>query len=78
MNNEIEVGEYVRTKDGYIARIVKDNTTNNSYFDVDNKKILRNCLKDSIELFYTDDLYKDEIVKHSKNKIELVEERRLR
>lgn len=69
----IEVGEYVRTKDGYIAKIINDNTTNNSYFDVDNFKILRPIGPNAtMEFFYTDDLYKEEIVKHSKNIIDLL------
>ena len=38
---EIEIGEYVRTKDGYIAKAVERDTTNWLFFDNSIKKLLR-------------------------------------
>ena len=61
MNNEIEVGDYVRYKDGTISKVLdinKDET-----FDL------------LCENFTLSSKF---IVKHSKNKIDIVEERRLR
>ena len=73
MNNEIEVGEYVRTRDGYIAKVIEIDE-DGDYYTFDNYVQV-----DHGDKFYS--LYKEELknVKtHSKNKIELVEERRLR
>lgn len=70
MNNEIEEGEYIRTVEGTIARI------EDSEFD------LRYGCFGSVQPFYR--YFKEgkqvteSIKTHSKNKIELVEERRLR
>ena len=61
MNNEIEVGDYVRYKEGTISKVLdinKDET-----FDL------------LCENFTLSSKF---IVKHSKNKIDIVEERRLR
>ena len=60
MNNKIEVGEYVRTKNGQID--IFEGTDENYMF--------ARCKNKTY--------WKLDIVKHSKNKVELVEERRLR
>ena len=66
MNNEIEVGEYVRTKSGFIGKIV---TRKGGYglryqLDID-KEIQDNWINGWV--------HEDNIVNHSKNKVELVE-----
>lgn len=73
MNNEIEVGEWVRTEDGYISKVIEIDE-DGDYYTFDNYVQI-----DHGDKFYS--LYKEElknIRNHSKNKIELVEERRLR
>lgn len=57
---EIEVGEYVRLRDGEISKI--ENIQENTF----------TCRFHKIRC----ELYKDFIVKHSKNIIDLIEERR--
>ena len=68
MNNEIEVGEYVRTKNGIIDEVIikykgKCNNPNCSHKHI------------SCKNNYYDE---KDVIKHSKNKIDIVEERRLR
>lgn len=61
---EIEVGEYVKTKNGEIHKIIEINNPNDelwTYYKFENN--MGN--------------YKENIVKHSKNIIDLIEERRL-
>lgn len=68
MNNEIEEGEFVRTKDGYIAKVIEIDE-DGDYYTFDNYVQV-----DHGDKFYS--LYKEElknIRNHSKNKIELVE-----
>lgn len=69
---EIEVGEYVRTKDGYIAKLIKkdetswefDDTIINSYDETSLLCGEENCyMRNQLEV----------IVKHSKNIIDLIE-----
>lgn len=64
MNNNIEIGEYVRTKDGYIIKV--DENTNifnlgykEQYVDMETTKYGFTC--------------EQEIVKHSKQLIDLIE-----
>ena len=73
MNNEIEVGEFVRTIDGFIGifdRYSKRPDTSiykspfNCFIRLQNRKTPLQC-------------HRNYIVKHSKNKIDLVKERRL-
>ena len=68
MNNEIEENEYIRTIKGTIARI--EDTDFVICFDLSNQVFYKN---------WSDGTGQNElIVKHSKNIIDLVEERRLR
>ena len=69
---EIEVGEYVRTKYGYIAKLMKKDKEcwefDNIIIDSDDKMLLF-CSEDN---WYGYDQRKD-IKKHSKNLIDLIE-----
>ena len=68
MNNEIKVGDFVRLKQGYIGTVENINDFREPImkYAVDIQKR---------DLVFVGD---DDIVNHSKNKIDLVEERRLR
>lgn len=72
MEDEIKVGEYVRTKEGYIAKCIEIDE-DKDYFTFD----------DCVESQYGDTFYSlydrelKNIVKHSKNIIDLIEVRRL-
>ena len=57
---KIEVGEYVRTKNGKIDKIINNNCYMPQYIE---------CEKSLV--------YKEDIVNHSKNIIDLIEVRRL-
>ena len=63
---EVRVGEYVRTKNGFIRKIIE---VYNSIVIVD--KTILDCYTN------TEAISKREIVKHSKNIIDLIQERRL-
>ena len=63
MNNEIEVGEFVRTKDGYIGKVGKIN------YDDREKTNYYICEKDNVMASG----YLENIKTHSKNKIDIVE-----
>lgn len=67
---EIQVGEYVRTKNGYIRKIIEDFSTDNSYFKLDKEKLT----KYEFTYFYSDEIFKKEIKNHSFNIIDLIEE----
>ena len=67
---EIQVGEYIRTKDGYIRKIIEDFSTDNSYFKLDKEKLA----KYDFTYFYSDEIFKKEIKNHSFNIIDLIEE----
>ena len=63
MEDKIEAGEYIRSKDGYIGRvelIIEDEQERQNYYI---------CEKDNVMASN----YKDNIVKHSKNIIDLIE-----
>ncbi len=60
---EIKVGEYVRTKEGYIDKIVIAENEDDMYAGESNPQYL--------------DYTSEDIVKHSKNIIDLIEVRRL-
>ncbi len=63
MENEIKVGEYCRTTEGYIGKYIKDTSV---------KGVVE--IKDNEMIFPTG---KHNIVKHSPNLIDIIEERRL-
>ena len=67
---EIRVGEYIRTKDGYIRKIIEDISTDNSYFKLDKEKLT----KYEFTYFYSDEIFKKEIKNHSFNIKDLIEE----
>ena len=63
MEDKIEVGEFVRSKDGYIGKvelIIEDEQERQNYYI---------CEKDNVMASN----YRDNIVKHSKNIIDLIE-----
>ena len=66
---EIEIGEYVRTKDGYIAKAVERDTTDWLFFD---NSIMEICGDRFITLNPLEQ--KERVVAHSKNIIDLLEE----
>lgn len=57
---EIQNNEYIRTKNGRIAKVINNQYYMQQYIETDNGTVLR-----------------ENIVKHSKNIIDLVEKRRL-
>ena len=64
--NEIKIGDYIRNKDGYIdkvERIAYDELEKKNYYACE-KSVMASG-------------FKEDIVKHSSNIIELIEERRL-
>ena len=70
---KIEIGEYVRTKDGIIAKLEDIQEQDEAYwFD----RIIYRRYDEVIDFLTTEELPKY-IVKHSKNIIDLTEERRL-
>lgn len=72
---EIEVGEYCKTKNGYIARL-KEKSENCWNFD----NTIIDSYNETSLLFGEDNCYgydqRENITKHSKNIIDLIEERR--
>lgn len=63
--SDIQVGEYVRSENGIIGKVVGTKEYND------------NCYPEGIWLDDGCHYYDDEIVKHSPNIIDLIEERRL-
>lgn len=77
MNEKIEIGEYVRTKDGYIAKFINYGTNKG----INGKSALFDgAIRDISNLIYDEDNFlfdcefDEYIVKHSKNIIDLIEE----
>ena len=71
MENKIEVGEYVRTKDGRIAQIKSIDYEAEIYrFD---RIIYINDFSMKEDVLYNNEMFKKLIVKHSKQLIDLVE-----
>lgn len=71
MNNKIEVGEYVRTKDGRIAQIKSIDYEAGIYrFD---RIIYINDFRMKEDVLYNNEMFKKLIVKHSKQLIDLIE-----
>ena len=66
---EIEIGDYVRTKDGYIAKAVERDTTNWLYFDNSIMELGDDKFSNLNELEQ-----KERVIAHSKNIIDLLEE----
>ena len=71
---EIKVGEYVRSRQGYIAKVIK---IEEDYCIEFNKSIMRRYGEESDMLFlnpeYTYEDERSEIIKHSPNIIDLIE-----
>lgn len=63
----IEVGEYIRTKDGYIAKVIKKDKEGWYHCD----STVEECYEDDFKFFKKGEL---DIVKHSPNTEELIEE----
>lgn len=66
MNDEIEVGDYIRTDDGYIAKVIKKDKR--GCFNCDS--VVENYHGDEFDFFEKGDIY---IEKHSPNIIDLIE-----
>ena len=69
MKDKIEIGEYIRTIDGYIRKI--DNINTGRKITIYGEHILDIPYKNS------QSVAKNKIVKHSKNIIDLIKKRRL-
>lgn len=68
MSEEIEVGEYVRNESGYIHKVKDEDELMNFFIDKDGK------LKEIAGVdFWNEDIYEN-IIRHSKNIIDLIEE----
>lgn len=71
MTNKIEIGEYVRTKDGRIAQIKSIDYEAGIYrFD---RIIYINDFEMKENVLYNNEMFKKLIVKHSKQLIDLIE-----
>lgn len=68
--NKIEVGEYIRTREGYLGKLIAINEQDYNYLVVDTTKQVR---KDEYPPTYLY-LRNEDIVKHSKNLIDLITE----
>lgn len=66
---DIEIGEYVRTKDGYLGKLIAINKQDYNYLVVDISKNIRNDEYPATYLY----LKNENIAKHSKNIIDLIE-----
>ena len=71
---EIEVGNYVRTEEGYIGKLVEYIPNALNYLKIDVGREIRHCDDTFDNFIYTRYGFK---LKHSKNIIELIEIRRL-
>lgn len=67
---DIEVGEFVRTKEGYIGTVQQINKENYNYLTVDVQKEVRRDGYYPLNYIY---LKNEDIVKHSKDIIDLIE-----
>lgn len=65
----IEVGEWVRTKDGYLGKLIAINKQDYNYLVIDTSKNIRNDEYPATYLY----LKNANIAKHSKNIIDLIE-----
>ena len=71
--DDISVGEYVRTKEGYLGILIAINKQDYNYLVVDTSIEVRKDRYHSTYLY----LKKGNIKKHSKQLIDLIEKRRL-
>lgn len=69
-NVDIEVGEYIRTKEGYLGKLIAINKQDYNYLVVDTSRNIRNDEYPPTYLY----LKNEDIAKHSKNIIDLIEE----
>lgn len=67
MNDEIKVGSYIRTNDGYIAKVIKKDK--DGWYHCDST--VEECYEDDFKFFKKGEL---DIAKHSPNIIDLIEE----
>lgn len=65
----IEVGEYIRTKEGYLGKLIAINKEDYNYLVVDTSRNIRNDEYPPTYLY----LKNEDIAKHSKNIINLIE-----
>ncbi len=66
---EIEVGDFVRTKSGFIGKVIARHGGYGLYYELNIKKEIQNNMMNGI-------VHEDNIVKHSKHIIDLIGERR--
>lgn len=67
---DIEVGEWVRTNDGYLGKLIAINKQDYNYLVIDTTKDIRNDKYPATYLY----LKNENIAKHSKDIIDLIEE----
>lgn len=70
MSNKIEIGEYIRTKEGYIGILIAINKQDYNYLVIDTSRRVRNDEYPATYLY----LKNEDILKHSKNITDLIEE----
>lgn len=66
MNDEIKVGDYIRTDDGYIAKVLEIDEKGG--YDCDG--IIQNSYGDELDFYFDGEI---DITKHSPNIIDLIE-----
>lgn len=67
--SEIKIGEYVRTREGYLGKLIAINEQDYNYLVVDTTREIRSDEYPATYLY----LKNEDIVKHSKNIIDLIE-----
>lgn len=67
---EIEVGEYIKTKTGFIGKVISKHGGYGLHYELDVKKEIQDNFMNGI-------VHEDNIAKHSKNIIDLIEYRDL-
>ncbi len=67
--SEIKIGEYVRTREGYLGKLIAINEQDYNYLVVDTTREIRSDEYPATYLY----LKNENIVKHSKNIIDLIE-----
>ncbi len=70
MEDKIEVGEFVRTREGYIGILIDINMESWNYLTIDCKRRVRRDFSYPDSYLYLKD---EDIVKHSKNIIDIIE-----
>lgn len=74
MENEIKVGEYIRTKEGYIGKLVEYIPNALNYLKIDVCREIIHCDNSRDNFIYTRYGFQ---LEHSPNLIDIIEERRL-